>query len=106
MLLDEPTTFLDIAHQVGVLDLCAELNRGLGRTLVMVLHDLNHACRYASHLVVMREGRIVAQGAPRDIVTADLIEDAFGLACRVIDDPESGTPLVIPRAGRSPHPPA
>jgi len=106
MLLDEPTTFLDIAHQVGVLDLCAELNTALGRTLVMVLHDLNHACRYASHLVVMRDGRILAQGAPRDIVTPDLIEDAFGLACRIIDDPESGTPLVIPRAGHAPHPSA
>lgn len=97
MLLDEPTTFLDIAHQISVLDLCAELNAERGRTLVIVLHDLNHACRYASHLIVMRGGQILAQGLPADIVTAELVEDAFGLACRIIADPETGTPLVIPR---------
>jgi iron complex transport system ATP-binding protein len=97
LLLDEPTTFLDIAHQVEVLDLCAELHSG-GRTLVAVLHDLNHACRYASHLVAMRDGAVVAQGDPADTVTAELVEEVFGLPCRVIDDPESGTPLVVPLA--------
>jgi iron complex transport system ATP-binding protein len=100
LLLDEPTTFLDIAHQVEVLDLCAELHAERGRTLVAVLHDLNHACRYATHLVAMREGAIVAQGEPSETVTAELVEDVFGLPCRVIDDPESGTPLVVPVARR------
>ncbi|PTL59699.1 ABC transporter [Paraconexibacter algicola] len=97
LLLDEPTTFLDIAHQVEVLDLCAELHER-GRTLVAVLHDLNHACRYATHLVAMREGAIVAQGDPRMIVDAGLVERVFGLRCRVIEDPETGAPLVIPAA--------
>ena len=100
LLLDEPTTFLDIAHQVEVLDLCAELHAERGRTLVAVLHDLNHACRYATHLVAMREGAIVAQGDPAETVTAELVEEVFGLPCRVIDDPESGTPLVVPVARR------
>jgi iron complex transport system ATP-binding protein len=98
MLLDEPTTFLDIAHQVEVLDLCADLHE-TGRTLVAVLHDLNLACRYADHLIAMRAGRIVAEGHPSTVVTADLVQQVFGLQCRVITDPETGTPLVIP-AGR------
>jgi iron complex transport system ATP-binding protein len=96
LLLDEPTTFLDIAHQVEVLDLCAQLHED-GRTLVAVLHDLNQACRYATHLVAMRDGAIVAQGAPAEIVDADLVERVFGLPCRVVEDPEAGTPLVVPR---------
>ena len=98
LLLDEPTTFLDIAHQVEVLDLCADLHEHHGRTLVAVLHDLNHACRYASHLIAMRDGAIVAQGDPRTIVTAALVEEVFGLACRVIECPETGAPLVVPAA--------
>ncbi|MFF1573336.1 ABC transporter ATP-binding protein [Leifsonia sp. NPDC058292] len=102
LLLDEPTTFLDIAHQVDLLDLFAELNAA-GNTIVAVLHDLNHAARYASHLVAMKEGRIVAQGEPRRIVTADLVEEVFGLACVVIDDPVTGTPLVIPKRRPGPH---
>ncbi len=100
LLLDEPTTFLDIAHQIEVLDLCARLHEEQGRTLVAVLHDLNHAARYATHLVAMRDGRIVAEGAPGDIVTAQLVEEVFGLPCRVIEDPETGTPLVVPAARR------
>ncbi|HEY2204644.1 MAG TPA: ABC transporter ATP-binding protein [Pseudonocardia sp.] len=100
LLLDEPTTFLDIAHQVEILDLCADLREHQGRTLVVVLHDLNLACRYAGHLIAMREGRIAEQGHPADVVTAELVERVFGLRCRVIDDPESGTPLVIPAARR------
>ena len=98
LLLDEPTTFLDIAHQIEVLDLCADLREHHGRTLVAVLHDLNHACRYATHLIAMREGRIVAEGAPGDVVDAELVEAVFGLPCRVIPDPETGTPLVVPAA--------
>jgi len=97
LLLDEPTTFLDIAHQIDVLDLCARLRAERGHTLVAVLHDLNLAARYATHLVAMKGGRIVASGAPRDVVTPGLVEHVFGLECRVITDPESSTPLVIPR---------
>jgi iron complex transport system ATP-binding protein len=98
MLLDEPTTFLDIAHQLDVLDLCADLHERHGRTLVAVLHDLNHACRYATHLIAMAGGRIVAQGDPAEIVDADLVQRVFGLHCVVVDDPETGTPLVVPAA--------
>jgi iron complex transport system ATP-binding protein len=100
LLLDEPTTFLDIAHQVEVLDLCEQLLTDGGHTLVAVLHDLNQAARYATHLVAMRGGRIIAQGPPAEIVTAELVEEVFGLACRVINDPESNTPLVIPLRSR------
>jgi iron complex transport system ATP-binding protein len=98
LLLDEPTTFLDIAHQIEVLDLCADLREERGHTMVAVLHDLNHACRYATHLIAMRDGQIVAEGAPSDIVDAALVEAVFGLPCQVIEDPESGTPLVVPAA--------
>jgi ferric enterobactin transport system ATP-binding protein len=98
VLLDEPTTFLDIAHQIELLELCVRLNREQDTTMVAVLHDLNQACRYADRVVVMKAGRIVEQGDPRAIVTAELIEDVFGLGCRIIDDPETGTPLVIPRS--------
>jgi iron complex transport system ATP-binding protein len=98
LLLDEPTTFLDIAHQVEVLDLCAELHEQEGATLVLVLHELNMACRYATHLIVMRDGAIVAQGEPGQIVTEELIREVFDLDCRVIPDPETGTPLVVPTA--------
>jgi iron complex transport system ATP-binding protein len=101
LLLDEPTTFLDIAHQIEVLDLCSDLHQQ-GRTLVAVLHDLNLACRYADHLIAMRDGAIVAQGAPSEVVTAELVGTVFGLRCRVIPDPETGTPLVIPAARTSP----
>lgn len=100
LLLDEPTTFLDIAHQIDILDLCARLHREQGRTLVAVLHDLNHAARYATHLIAMRGGRVVAEGDPRQVVTARRVEEIFGLRCRVIDDPETGTPLVVPAAHR------
>ncbi|MEU7577353.1 ABC transporter ATP-binding protein [Streptomyces sp. NPDC041068] len=102
LLLDEPTTFLDIQHQLDVLDLCAELHEEQGRTLVAVLHDLNHAARYATHLIALRDGAVIAEGAPSDIVTAELVEQTFGIQCQIIDDPETGTPLVIPagRAGR------
>jgi iron complex transport system ATP-binding protein len=102
LLLDEPTTFLDIAHQIEVLDLCAELHEQEGRTLVAVLHDLNHACRYATHLIAMAEGAVIASGPPAEVVDAAMVESVFGLRCRVIDDPETGTPLIVPgaRAGR------
>jgi iron complex transport system ATP-binding protein len=100
LLLDEPTTFLDIAHQLEVLDLCADLHER-GRTLVAVLHDLNHACRYATQLIAMRDGVIVAQGAPADIVDAALVGSVFGLRCSVVPDPETGAPMVVPAARRA-----
>lgn len=102
MLLDEPTTFLDLAHQVDVLDLLAELNRRDGRTVVCVLHDLNQAARYADHLVAMRDGKVVAEGPPDTVVTEATVTDVFGLDVRVIADPVTGTPLVVP-AGRNAH---
>jgi iron complex transport system ATP-binding protein len=101
LLLDEPTTYLDIAHQIEILDLCARLHEEQGRTLVAVLHDLNHAARYATHLIAMRDGRVVAEGPPSQVVTAELVERVFHLPCRVIDDPETGTPLVIPAARKA-----
>ncbi|AVV43438.1 ABC transporter ATP-binding protein [Streptomyces sp. ID05-04B] len=101
LLLDEPTTFLDIQHQIDVLDLCAELHEEHGRTLVAVLHDLNHAARYATHLIALKGGEVIAQGTPDEVVTADLVEAVFGLRCQVIDDPETGTPLVVPAARKA-----
>jgi iron complex transport system ATP-binding protein len=96
MLLDEPTTFLDLAHQIDVLDLLAALNEDEGRTIVLVLHDLNLACRYADHLVAMIDGRIAAEGPPADVVDAELVGTVFGLEAKVIDDPLTGTPMVVP----------
>ncbi|KNC18438.1 hypothetical protein AC792_12485 [Arthrobacter sp. RIT-PI-e] len=96
LLLDEPTTFLDVTHQIEVLDLITDLNRRAGTTVVMVLHDLNLAARYADHLIAMRSGRIVAEGAPADVVTQETVSGVFGLDCRVIEDPVSGTPMVVP----------
>lgn len=96
MLLDEPTTFLDLAHQVEVLDLLAELNQTEDRTIVVVLHDLNLACRYAQHLIAMKDGAIVAEGPPAEVITPTLVSDVFGLEAHIIDDPLTGTPLVLP----------
>ncbi|MTV25018.1 ABC transporter ATP-binding protein [Nitriliruptoraceae bacterium ZYF776] len=96
LLLDEPTTYLDIAHQVEVLDLLAELNAAQGRTVVMVLHDLNEAARYSDHLVAVREGRIVAEGTPEQVVTPETVAEVFGLRCVVVPDPVAGTPMVVP----------
>jgi iron complex transport system ATP-binding protein len=98
LLLDEPTTFLDISHQVDLLRLLRDLNRSTGRTIVTVLHDLNLACRYSDHLIAMSQGRIIAEGTPADVVTAQLVENLFGLACVVVADPVSGTPMVVPAA--------
>ena len=95
LLLDEPTSFLDIAHQYQLLSLLARL-RDEGRTVIAVLHDVNQACRYADHLVALRDGRIVAEGAPADIVDAALIKEVFDLPCVVVPDPVTGTPMVVP----------
>ncbi|MFD8076235.1 ABC transporter ATP-binding protein [Streptomyces sp. NBC_00510] len=96
LLLDEPTTYLDLAHQIDVLDLVTDLNRREHRTVVMVLHDLNQACRYADHVIAMKSGRIAAEGTPAEVITAETVEDVFDLRCQVTTDPVSGTPLVIP----------
>jgi len=101
LLLDEPTTWLDITHQIDLLELLGDLNRQQGHTLVMVLHDLNHACRYATHLVAMRGGKVLASGRPRDVVTPALIKAVYDLDCLIIDDPVAGTPMVVPLARRS-----
>ncbi|MGW5049629.1 ABC transporter ATP-binding protein [Actinokineospora sp. NPDC004072] len=99
LLLDEPTTFLDIAHQFEVLDLCADLNEREGHTLVAVLHDINQACRYATHLIALRPGGVVAAaGHPSEVVDAELIAEVFGIQARVLPDPESGTPMIVPMA--------
>ncbi|MDO4920146.1 ABC transporter ATP-binding protein [Kocuria sp.] len=95
LLLDEPTTFLDISHQYELLELFRALHRR-GRTLVAVLHDLNQAARYADNLVVMKEGRVVATGHPREVLTAELVEEVFGMRCAVLPDPVAGTPAVFP----------
>ncbi len=96
LLLDEPTTFLDVRHQLDVLDLLTHLNRTRSTTIVMVLHDLNLAARYADELVVMASGRIIGRGAPADIITAELVRDAFGLESQIAPDPVCGTPMVVP----------
>ncbi len=96
LLLDEPTTFLDINHQVEVLDLLTDLVKTNGRTVVVVLHDLNLACRYADHIVAMKSGRILAEGAPVEVVTEAVVKDAFGMTSRVVVDPVSNTPMIVP----------
>ncbi|MET9977092.1 ABC transporter ATP-binding protein [Streptomyces microflavus] len=96
LLLDEPTTFLDASHQLDVLDLLTDLNRERGVTMVAVLHDLNLACRYADHMIAMKDGRILAEGRPADIVTEELVGEVFGMRCSVIEDPASATPMVVP----------
>ena len=96
MLLDEPTTFLDIAHQIEVLDLLAELNAREGRTIVLVLHELNQAARYADHIVAMKAGNIVAEGPPDEVLTEELVADVFGMPCRIVRCPVSDAPLVVP----------
>lgn len=105
LLLDEPTTFLDVAHQVEVLDLLTELNRRSGTSVVIVLHDLNLAARYGDHLIAMKSGTIVAAGPPAEVVTEAVVADVFGMKSRIITDPVSATPMVVP-IGRRHGPPA
>ncbi|MFB7139336.1 ABC transporter ATP-binding protein [Gottfriedia sp. NPDC056225] len=95
LLLDEPTTYLDIAHQIELLELFKDLNQQ-GSTLVAVLHDLNHAARYADNIIAMKDGQVIAQGDPREIITEKLVEEVFGLKCLIIEDPVAMTPLVVP----------
>jgi iron complex transport system ATP-binding protein len=96
LLLDEPTTFLDLAHQIEVLDLLYALNQDQGRTIVMVLHDLNQACRYADYLFAVKDGRIFAAGEPQVVMTEDVIQSVFNLKCQIYTDPVAGTPMCIP----------
>ncbi|MFI1502449.1 ABC transporter ATP-binding protein [Streptomyces platensis] len=103
LLLDEPTTFLDLRHQLDVLDLVAALHSEAGRTVVMVLHDLGQAARYADHLVVLKDGQLAAAGAPADVLDAELVKSVFDVDCRVIPDPETGTPLVVPKGSAKRH---
>jgi iron complex transport system ATP-binding protein len=96
VLLDEPTSFLDIAHQIEVLHLCQDM-RADGRTVLAVLHDLNQAARFADELVVLHRGRLIAQGAPADVIDEELLADVFGLDAQVARDPQTGSPLIVPR---------
>ncbi|WP_407642728.1 ABC transporter ATP-binding protein [Desertihabitans brevis] len=105
LLLDEPTTFLDVSHQVEVLDLLTDLNHARGTTVVMVLHDLNLAARYADHLIALTEGRLHAAGSPAEVLTEDAVRTVFGLESRVITDPTCGKPLMLP-IGRHHNAPA
>ncbi|WP_369410068.1 ABC transporter ATP-binding protein [Kribbella steppae] len=96
LLLDEPTTFLDLTHQFEVLDLLVDLNKQHERTIVLVLHDLNQACRFGDHLIAMKDGAIVCEGNPSEVITEEVVQDIFGLAVKVIPDPVAGTPMVVP----------
>ena len=96
LLLDEPTTFLDVAHQIEVLDLLVDLNTAQGTTIIMVLHDLNLAARYADHLIAVGDGGIRAEGPPADVLTEEMVKTVFGLSCRIVSDPVSQTPCMVP----------
>lgn len=101
VLLDEPTSFLDVAHQIDVLHLCQDI-RDAGRTVVAVLHDLNQAARYADHVVVMHDGAMAATGKPEDVIDGELVREVFALDCEVVPDPQAGTPMVVPLERRGP----
>lgn len=101
LLLDEPTTFLDISYQIELLELCRALNRDQGHTLVAVLHDLNQAARYGDHIIAMNDGAVVASGTPAEVITEALVSEVFRIDARVIEDPESGSPLVVPTWGHA-----
>lgn len=103
LLLDEPTTFLDITYQIEILDLLTDLNRKRGTTIVMVLHDINLSARYADYIFALRDGKLVSEGTPGEIITDALIKTVFGLDCAVIDDPVSGTPFVVPKGRHHVH---
>ena len=96
LLLDEPTTYLDIAYQVEILDLLMELNKKRGTTILMVLHDINLSARYADHIFAMSKGKLIAQGAPSKVISRELMKEIYGLDCQIIEDPVSGTPLIVP----------
>lgn len=97
LLLDEPTTFLDITYQIEILDLLTDLNRKRGTTIVMVLHDINLSARYADHMFAVHKGNLVCEGSPSDVISESLIKQVFALDCSVIKDPVSGTPFIVPK---------
>ena len=97
LLLDEPTTYLDIAYQVEILDLLTELNRRKGTTIVMILHDVNLSARYADHLFALCRGKLIAEGKPADVITEELMQKVYQLNCIVMKDPLSGAPLIVPK---------
>lgn len=97
LLLDEPTTYLDITYQVEILDLLTDLNRKRGTTIVMVLHDINLSARYADYIFALRKGKLIDQGIPSEVITSELIDKVFGLDCTVIKDPVSSSPFIVPR---------
>ncbi len=101
ILLDEPTTFLDIAYQLEVLELLKHLNEAEGKTIVMVLHDINMACEYSQRLFALRDGKLVAQGDPREVLKAGLIREVFGIDAQILEHPISGAPMCVPTA--APH---
>ncbi|MGC9462188.1 ATP-binding cassette domain-containing protein, partial [Vibrio genomosp. F10] len=98
LMLDEPTTYLDISHQLELLELFKKLKQNLGHTVVAVLHDLNQACRYADNLIVLSDGKIVAQGAPDELMTESLVKQVFGLDSVIIPDPVTRSPMIVPKA--------
>lgn len=96
LFLDEPTTFLDMAHQLEVLHLLQKLNEEEGRTIVMVVHDLNHASRFAHHIVAIRSGAVVSEGSPKEVVTQDVLREVFAIEADIVADPRTGVPLCLP----------
>lgn len=98
LFLDEPTTYLDMAHQLEVLHLLERLNRTAGRTIVMVVHDLNHASRYAQHMIAIKQGKAVAYGSPVEVMTVEVLREVFGIEADIVEDPRSGLPLCLPYA--------
>ncbi|SFS86494.1 ABC transporter ATP-binding protein [Paenibacillus sp. 453mf] len=98
LFLDEPTTFLDMAHQLEVLQLLEELNISSQRTIVMVVHDLNHATRYAHHMIAIKQGKAAAVGSPQEVMTTEVMREVFGIEADIITDPRTGVPLCLPYA--------
>jgi iron complex transport system ATP-binding protein len=98
LLLDEPTTYLDIAYQVEILDCLAKLNKARKTTIVAILHDINLSIRYADHIFAMKKGKLIAEGNPKDIITPGLMQTIYGMDSTIINDPETGDPYVIPRS--------
>lgn len=96
LFLDEPTTFLDMTHQLDVLNLLKQLNQSENRTIVMVVHDLNHASRYAHHMIAIKEGKVIAEGTPTSVMTEQTLEDVFNIKADILIDPRSGVPLCLP----------
>lgn len=96
LLLDEPTTFLDMAHQMEVMNLLEKLNKEQKRTIIMVVHDLNHAARYAQHLVALKAGTVLYEGRPETVMTCDMLRDVFNIDADIIPDPRTGAPLCLP----------